>query len=642
MIPESSERLYDIVASKTGHTTDDLLRRGLAEKAGLSTSKIDLLLMKFQSLPKVKIGSSVPAQKARQIKQSFEAAGLRIELEAVLSLAAMEQVADDGKIPCPACDERIELTEDRQCPACGVYVDKVSPEFIARKKLEREERKKLLQMEEFAKQKADMANRSSREEQLRNEIRKELEKELGIRKAKEKHRSPVTKAALMSLGALTFTTLGFGGGYMLPVPQATVKAENPDGLDIENMPPSGTISAEQAVEASTKLAASIGYSTPASLKDTPASLKKQVGAEQSAQQNREQTVKTGEPAQNFHTPSQLTESVWLLLQVGMVDAARNAVTRASAVQKPSPQELMETTVAKLSLEAWQLTSGQTSRSESLHKKLSAVAKAMPDADSRTRAFVALARVLSITQPHLYEKNAQLVQQAFNNAETVTNPVSKKHAVFSAFSARNTVLAACVKSMTINRQHSDAERLIGFFEEWSKTAPASMDKVQSALATSEQELPLQRMLGNTQRVQHLVQQSIKYFEATPGYERVEQMVHFSNSPEFWQNTRFQELLLQARRDLLADSDESGQLRPGTLRPMAALVLLYYRADSRQDGENLEKWLTAELNAHTEAPEYLQLGKQFGLEKTRVLVERAHAQGNQPELDRYAAQLVSMLP
>lgn len=654
---ESTERLYNVAASKTGHVSDDLLRRGLAEKAGLNENKINALMARFQTMPTVRIGSSVPEGKAQKTKKAFEAAGLRIKLEPVLSLTALEQVADDGKVACPACDARVELTEDRQCPACDVYVDKVSPEFIARKKLEREDREKLKQMEAFARQKSDQEERQSREEQLREEIRRELEKELGISREKEKHRSPVAKAALMSVGALAFTVLGFGGGYMVsdalrqPEGQTVAAAggsgQDMEGLDIENMPASGSISVEQAVDASTKLAASIGYDTPASLQGQSAS----TGLQQSSGAATEQTKQTaaqGGDSDGLHRSLSgnlpVTETVLSLLRADMPDAARDAVRQVSAVQAASQEAQVDKVVASLILEAWRLTAGQGERDAKVQKGLAETAQAMPDAGSRTQAFVALARTLSMTQPQLYSQNIQLIKQAQRNAAGVAETAHREHAVFSAFAARNSVLAAYVGTLVADGQLADAQQAVGAFAGWENAGAdqTGTDAARGALAVFEQELPLQRALGNKQRVQQIVQASVRYFEAVPGYDKVEQMARFSDQPELRQNARFQELAQQSGQDLLTASDESGKLASDALRPMAWLSLLYYRGGEAEQAKNLEKWLTVELDANADKADYQQLKKWFGMEKARILTEQAHAAGNQPARDGYAAELVSLLP
>lgn len=278
----------------------------------------------------------------------------------------------------------------------------------------------------------------------------------------------------------------------------------------------------------------------------------------------------------------------------------------------------------------------------MQKELAATAEAMPDASSKTQVFVGLARVLSITQPQLYRQNMQLIQQAYSSAEAVTDPVGREQVTFTVFSARNAVLAAYVNVLAANGQQADAQKFVGFFAEWSKTAQAGANGGQSALVVAAQELPLQRALGNTQRVQQIVQTSIKHFEETPGYGRVEQMMHFAHLPTFWENTRFQELLQQARQDLLAGSDESGQLRPDALRPMAALALLYYRAGQAQDGANLEKWLTVELDTHNGKVAYQRLQRELSIEKAIVHAEHAQAAGDHPARDAYAAEVVSLLP
>ncbi len=48
---------------------------------------------------------------------------------------SIRTIATDGLQTCPACDARVKLPANRQCPACKIFIDKVTPEFLEQRKL---------------------------------------------------------------------------------------------------------------------------------------------------------------------------------------------------------------------------------------------------------------------------------------------------------------------------------------------------------------------------------------------------------------------------------------------------------------------------------------------------------------------------
>ena len=100
----------------------------------------------------------------------------------MLSLQTMKAVEADGSSVCPACQKRIMLPANRQCPSCGVFVDKVTKEFLLRKKILEQERGKMALL--ASKQAADreLENTRSMEDAIRRQIRDELEEEFGLKK----------------------------------------------------------------------------------------------------------------------------------------------------------------------------------------------------------------------------------------------------------------------------------------------------------------------------------------------------------------------------------------------------------------------------------------------------------------------------
>jgi hypothetical protein len=180
----TTEPLYDIYASLPGGVDIDILRNRAIKELGLSEAKVVPLLDALRRTSSIKIGSNVTKEKANQATADFQKIGLKIDLKPVLALDAISKF-DDGKVACPACDVRVLLPENRQCPACGIFVDKVDAEFLMRKKLLAKERAIAGARADQEAKDAERQNLQDMERRIREEIRAEIEKEMGLDKEKQ-------------------------------------------------------------------------------------------------------------------------------------------------------------------------------------------------------------------------------------------------------------------------------------------------------------------------------------------------------------------------------------------------------------------------------------------------------------------------
>jgi tetratricopeptide (TPR) repeat protein len=129
----------------------------------------------------------------------------------LLTIQAAMAGSLDGTTVCPACDKRVVLPENRQCPACGIFVDKVTDEFLLRRKLLEQERGKI----EFAQAKSakdsDKRARELMEASVRAKVRAELEKEYGIKEEKP-GLFPGSARLFKALGMIALLLVAFMGG----------------------------------------------------------------------------------------------------------------------------------------------------------------------------------------------------------------------------------------------------------------------------------------------------------------------------------------------------------------------------------------------------------------------------------------------
>ncbi len=261
------------------------------EAAGMPAANIKALVGALRGGSSVKVGSRVTRERADQAGANFLKAGLEVDITPVLSISAIEHAVDDGKTVCPACSVRVLLPENRQCPSCGVFVDKITDEMLLKKKLMEQERRKLEFMAASDLKESERKAREAMELALREKIRKELEKEFGIGPEHGLFKGKAGRIRAAGLAGLL--AVAFAGGHFLSTvtgsssksaaaaskaannaPKvAVIDAEGSTGdADIDDpliqaargkRAEGQGMSIEQAIAASQTLAKSVGHSAPA-------------------------------------------------------------------------------------------------------------------------------------------------------------------------------------------------------------------------------------------------------------------------------------------------------------------------------------------------------------------------------------------
>ncbi len=213
-IEESSEALFDVVVKvPSGAKLEDIERMALGP-AGIRADRVESLIKALRSVPQAKIGAGVPRARADAAKEQFTKAGLTVEITPVLSIQVKTDGAFDGLFGCPSCKQRVTLPENRQCPNCGVFVDKVTDEAQMRRRIMEQERAKLDFQASRGAQQAEKMTRDQLEAQLRAEVRAELEAKMGIKKAASKLGQALKVVALVGvMGAVFIGGRGTGAGW---------------------------------------------------------------------------------------------------------------------------------------------------------------------------------------------------------------------------------------------------------------------------------------------------------------------------------------------------------------------------------------------------------------------------------------------
>ncbi|MBI2772264.1 MAG: hypothetical protein HYX47_21775 [Burkholderiales bacterium] len=180
-LKEAAVPLFDIVVRMPpGARLEDVAR--LAQAAGVPAERVEKLVTVLRSVPQAKIGASVPRDRADRAREQFGKAGLIVEITPVLTVQHMVTGAFDGMHECPGCKTRVVLPENRQCPNCGVFVDKVTDDVLLRRKIMEQEKSQMDFRSARDAKDTEKRIRESLEASIRAKVRAELEEKYGGKK----------------------------------------------------------------------------------------------------------------------------------------------------------------------------------------------------------------------------------------------------------------------------------------------------------------------------------------------------------------------------------------------------------------------------------------------------------------------------
>ena len=196
--------LFDVVIKvPQGARLSDIEQLARTE-AGMPSDRVTNMIKALRSIPEAKVGAGVTREKADKAKEQFTKAGLIVEITPVL---AITDGPEDSTLVCPGCRNRVDLPASRQCPVCGVFVDKVTDEYLLRKQLMDKERTMISSQMDRSASRTAKSSKQSIEDAMRASVRKELEKEYGSNKGSffTSKIAVVGLVAALGLGAAAFT-----------------------------------------------------------------------------------------------------------------------------------------------------------------------------------------------------------------------------------------------------------------------------------------------------------------------------------------------------------------------------------------------------------------------------------------------------
>jgi len=391
----------------TGTKLEDVEKKG--ELAGIKPQVLRTVVDALRAVPHVQIGKAVSRARADAAKALYEQAGLKIVITPVLSLEA--QLANEH-VACPACRQRVILTESRQCPNCSVYVDKFTGEYHA-----------LLRKAEL--------DRAAYRRELEDEFEKKLDAAV-YERLKKQGVFKGSAGAARGVALLAFVCVAFIGGRAtlagwnpdallsmgprdmsrqllesawpsqprgssVPVGQAVAAvATGSDGGDADADDPlvrqangkgagGKGISIEQAVAASRVLARSVGNTTADRAID---------GAPPATDDGASKTVAASEPVPPSVKFSLGLDLARQLAEMGQVGRATQIATALGSRAASAPELTAQSQATSIEIRAWSLGAMDPARARATADQLLQEAQKLGDVPTRvialTQAAVALA------------------------------------------------------------------------------------------------------------------------------------------------------------------------------------------------------------------------------------------------------------
>lgn len=423
---------FDVIISLPMSIDKAILHQRAVEGLGVPVDAVDRLMASLSQHRILKVKSAVDRATADETGQKFENVGFRVEIAHCLGLRKAEVKTDD-RIECPACETKIVPSADQQCPSCGVFLNKLSADFLERKRIMKRERARLEAMLAGEKSEAEKKLRAEMEKRMRDEILAELEKEFGITREKKGFFAKLPRWALPSLGVVAVAGAFFGGrttGYQAgetdatKTVTATLSAQQAAAARAANEDDDVAKLEAQTIKMKADMAAAAGFGKAltgggggsgggAAPSVDP---KDSLGAPTAASDGGK-VEPPANPITNDGVKREVAyELVMLLAEIGQIDRARELVSRAVAGSQASTDVKLALQIRfmQLEVEAWALVHGRTDKPQEQADALLKSVGEIPDAGERSIAGASIGAIL-LRRPDLSPQTVDALFKIANDS-----------------------------------------------------------------------------------------------------------------------------------------------------------------------------------------------------------------------------------
>ena len=411
--PDESNFTYDVVVSLPEWVERSIVEQQARQGLGVPEEMLAHLMKSIQEHRMVKVKTDVPRDKADATAKKFESVGFRAEVTHTLKLKKLTQKTSDGKMVCPACETKVLPSPETQCPNCGVYINKLTEEFLLRKRLMKKER----DLVEFAlrdqKKIEESTRRLEMEQRIRAQIKAEMEQKYG--KIGKNRKSALDKMPPYSVPVLALLAIvgAFFGGKMLSFDSDskrqvlnTTSANSKDD-DVQKI-------LKQTNQLQVDLARAAGTDAEAAKQgvaiDPKDSLLASPGSPDAPPMDTSNLTPIITPEAKLDVQ---TELALMLAEIGQIDRSRELIDKISTLAKVSTniKVALQLRVVQLEVDAWAIVHNLKPGQESI-ANLSKQVATVPDDGERCVTSAHIAAILL----HRPDLDLDAVTPLFNLAE----------------------------------------------------------------------------------------------------------------------------------------------------------------------------------------------------------------------------------
>lgn len=526
-LPEASsdgEYTFDVNISLPEWADRGIIQKRAQEGLGLPEEKIEQMMKTLASHRVLKVKTNVTRTEADSVALLFEEVGFRADISHSLTLKKMTAAESDGKQECPACESRIVPLADTQCPHCGVYIKKLTPEFLAKKRLMKAERERLAAMNELEQRERHAQELKEIERRLRKEIRKELEKEVDVAPApqQESKKLPLVMPilAVLAIGAAFYggQKLAFKNMQKSPTSASNTVASKDDD-NVEKI-------LQQTNQLQNDMARMAGSQADAGHLDQKDSL-----------------VPASDRPKGTQSPAakqQITRGlVRLLAEIGQVERARDMVEKMIAEHATSIDLKLTAQLRTLQLEvkAWELVHRGVDKPQEQLAELSKMVSEIPDGAERALCAAKLATLLA-RHPELTLGSTdglfQVAEDAYKEQKAGPRQAELGQALLQA---RGEAILQQAKARASRGMRQQIEGLAGQLDTLARMAPES-----SAGAIYGFNQQISKLAGNQEgAAKHLQTALTKARLAGTLAQQAASLSMIANAPGIYTNATWQQTL-----------------------------------------------------------------------------------------------------
>lgn len=380
---DESEFTFDVVISIPEWVEKSVVEQRARQSLGAPPEVLNNIMQSLATHRVVKVKNDVPREKADKTARRFESVGFRAEVTHSLKLKKLSQTVSDGKVICPACDNKVKPSAETQCPSCGVYIKNLTPEFLERKRIMKKELERAEYELRDKRRMEDEARRVEFEKKVRAEVRAELERKYKGQKQGLLAKFPPVVTLVLVLSALVVAFVGGRFLYQTQDKHAPVVAASASDKEDD---------IEKVIKQTNQLQADMSkLSAPAN----PDALDAKPLIDPKDSLAVASTPATGSPLSEDSKREVANQLILVLAEIGQIERARDMLEKAVASRRTGADLALSSQlrVVQLQVEAWALVYGRADKPQEQIDALTKMVADLPDAGERTIAAASIGAIL---------------------------------------------------------------------------------------------------------------------------------------------------------------------------------------------------------------------------------------------------------